>query len=107
MPVAPVVQFEHAPMLHLRYHCASLCAVPGPPRGSMAFIDAAESMYPQRVGLPTTTQFRAWLPAIQAHLEEKGHVIRIGEPDRRGPPTGLLLRGAYPTPTRAGRELDR
>src|SRR2546425_1137939 len=72
----------------------------------MAFIDAAESMLPKRVGLLTTTQFRAWLPAIQAHLEEKGHVIRIGEPDRRVAYAGQLLGCDYHTATVVERDVD-
>src|SRR3989454_10102091 len=90
MPVDLIVHLGHAPMPHLRYNRVFFFDLPGPPLGSMAFIDAAESMLPKRVGLLTTTQFRAWLPAIQAYLEKKGHVIRIGEPDRRGAHAGQL-----------------
>src|SRR2546425_3465641 len=99
MPVDLIVHLGHAPMPHLRYNCVFFFDLPGPPLGSMAFIDAAESMLPKRVGLLTTTQFRAWLPAIQAHLEEKGHVIRIGEPDRRVAHPRQRLRGDYHTAT--------
>src|SRR5256712_11240549 len=95
MPVALIVLLGHAPMPHLRYNRVFFFALPGPPLGSMAFIDAAEPMLPKRVGLLTTTQFRGWLPAIQAYLEKKGHVIRIGEPDRRGAYAGPLLRCDY------------
>src|SRR5437899_11337175 len=77
-------------MCHLRYNRVFFVSLPGPPLGSMAFIDAAEPMLPKRVGLLTTTQFRGWLPAIQAYLEKKGHVIRIGEPDRRVAYAGQL-----------------
>src|SRR3989449_8178152 len=96
MPVDLIVHLGHAPMPHLRYNRVFFFDLPGPPLGSMAFIDAAESMLPKRVGLLTTTQFRAWLPAIQAHLEDKGHVIRIGEPDRRGAYARPIPRGAHP-----------
>src|SRR2546426_9908663 len=88
-------------MPHLRSNRVFFFDLPGPPLGSMAFIDAAEPMLPKRVGLLTTTQFRGWLPAIQAYLEKKGHVIRIGEPDRRGAHPGQLLRCDYP-PAPAG-----
>src|SRR3989449_2653265 len=92
MPVDLIVHLGHAPMPHLRYNRVFFFDLPGPPLGSMAFIDAAEPMLPKRVGLLTTTQFRGWLPAIQAYLEKKGHVIRIGEPDRRGAHPRQLLR---------------
>src|SRR3989442_5716868 len=85
MPVDLIVHLGHAPMPHLRYNRVFFFDLPGPPLGSMAFIDAAERMLPKRVGLLTTTQFRGWLPAIQEHLEKKGHVIRIGEPDQLAP----------------------
>src|SRR3989449_7559436 len=99
MPVDLIVHLGHAPMPHLRYNRVFFFDLPGPPLGSMAFIDAAESMLPKRVGLLTTTQFRAWLPAIQAHLGDKGQLIRIGEPDRRGAYAGQLLRGGdHPAP---------
>src|SRR2546426_10853056 len=99
MPVDLIVHLGHAPMPHLRYNRVFFFDLPGPPLGSMAFIDAAEPMLPKRGGLLTTTQFRGWLPAIQAYLEKKGHVIRIGEPDRRGPycrqRPGWFCRAAY------------
>src|SRR2546421_13115217 len=63
----------------------------------MDFVDSAEPLLPKRVGLLTTTQFRHWLPAIKDHLEKKGHVIRIGEPDRRGADAGQLLGCGYYT----------
>ena len=70
------------------------------------FIDAAEPMLPKRVGLLTTTQFRGWLPAIQAHLEKKAHVIRIGEPDRRVAYAGQLLGCDYHTATVVEGDVD-
>src|SRR6059036_1926834 len=97
MPVDLIVHLGHAPMPHLRYNRVFFFDLPGPPLGSMAFLDAAEPMLPKRVGLLTTTQFRGWLPAIQAHLEKKGHVIRIGEPDRRVAYAGQLLGCDYHT----------
>src|SRR3989454_977477 len=97
MPVDLTVHLGHAPMPHLRYNRVFFFALPGPPLGSMAFIDAAEPMLPKRVGLLTTTQFRGWLPAIQAYLEKKGHVIRIGEPDRRGAHPRQPLRWGHHT----------
>src|SRR2546422_3998144 len=83
MPVDLIVHLGHAPMPHLRYNRVFFYDLPGAPLASMAFVDAAEPMLPKRVGLLTTTQFRHWLPDIQRHLEKKGHVVRIGEPDRR------------------------
>src|SRR5439155_8636038 len=80
--------------------------LPGPPLGSMAFIDAAEPMLPKRVGLLTTTQFRGWLPAIQAYLEKKGHVIRIGEPDRRVAYARQLLGCDYHAATVGESDVD-
>src|SRR2546428_8922175 len=73
MPVDLIVHLGHAPMPHLRYNRVFFFDLPGPPLGSMAFIDAAEPMLPKRVGLLTTTQFRGWLPAIPAYLEKQGH----------------------------------
>src|SRR5256884_3938218 len=87
MPVDLIVHLGHAPMPHLRYHRVFFYDLPGPPLASMDFVDSAEPLLPKRVGLLTTTQFRHWLPAIKEHLEKKGHVIRIGEPDRRGAPS--------------------
>ena len=94
------------PMPHLRYNRVFFYDLPGPPLGSMTFIDAAEPMLPKRVGLLTTTQFRGWLPAIQAHLEKKGHVIRIGEPDRRVAYAGQLLGCDYHTATVVEGDVD-
>src|SRR5467141_4816424 len=83
MPVDLIVHLGHAPMPHLRYNRVFFYDLPGAPLTSMAFVDAAEPMLPKRVALLTTTQFRHWLPDIQRHLEKKGDVVRIGEPDRR------------------------
>jgi 2-(3-amino-3-carboxypropyl)histidine synthase len=106
MPVDLIVHLGHAPMPHLRYNRVFFFDLPGPPLGSMAFIDAAEPMLPKRVGLLTTTQFRGWLPAIQEHLEKKGHVIRVGEPDRRVAYAGQLLGCDYHTATVVERDVD-
>src|SRR5437867_5859717 len=106
MPVDLIVHLGHAPMPHLRYNRVFFFDLPGPPLGSMAFLDAAEPMLPKRVGLLTTTQFRGWLPAIQAHLEKKGHVIRIGEPDRRVVYAGPLLGCDFPTATVVEGDVD-
>src|SRR5438034_2915533 len=106
MPVDLIVHLGHAPMPHLRYNRVFFFDLPGPPLGSMAFLDAAEPMLPKRVGLLTTTQFRGWLPAIQAHLEKKGHVIRIGEPDRRVAYAGQLLGCDYHTATVIEKDVD-
>src|SRR5207245_11002158 len=84
MPVDLIVHLAHAPMPHLRYNRVFFYDLPGPPLASLAFVDAAEPLLPNRVGLLTTTQFRHWLPSIKDHLETKGHVVRLGEPDRRG-----------------------
>src|SRR2546427_5567629 len=102
MPVDLIVHLGHAPMPHLRYNRVFFFDLPGPPLGSMAFIDAAEPKLPKRVGLLTPTQFRGRLPAIHAYLEQNGHVIRIGEPDRRGAHPRQLLGGDYHTPTGVG-----
>src|SRR5436309_14230442 len=99
MPVDLIVHLGHAPMPHLRYNRVFFFDLPGPPLGSMAFIDAAEPLLPNRVGLLTTTQCRHWLPPIKDHLERKGHVVRIGEPDRRVPYAGQGLGCDYHTAT--------
>src|SRR3989449_1433881 len=104
MPVDLIVHLGHAPMPHLRYNRVFFYDLPGAPLTSMAFVDAAEPMLPKRIALLTTTQFRHWLPDIQEHLEKKGHVVRIGEPDRRGADSGQLLRCGYYTA--AGGEKD-
>src|SRR3989475_5986376 len=91
MPVDLIVHLGHAPMPHLRYNRVFFYDLPGAPLASMAFVDAAEPMLPKRVALLTTTQFRHWLPDIQEHLEKRGHVVRIGEPDRRVAYAGQLL----------------
>jgi len=106
MPVDLVVHLGHAPMPHLRYNRVFFYDLPGPPLSSMQFIDSAEPLLPKRVGLLTTTQFRHWLPAIKDHLEEKGHVIRIGEPDRRVAYAGQLLGCDYYTATVVEKEVD-
>src|SRR2546421_8649086 len=95
MPVDLIVHLGHAPMPHLRYHRVFFYDLPGPPLASMDFVDSAEPLLPKRVGLLTTTQFRHWLPAIKDHLEKKGHVIRIGEPARRGGVCGAAPRCGY------------
>src|SRR5207245_6388376 len=51
-------------------------------------------------------QFRHWLPAIQAYLEKKGHVIRIGEPDRRVAYAGQLLGCDYHAATVVESDVD-
>src|SRR2546428_4758530 len=52
---------------------------------------------PRSTLFPYTTLFRShWLPAIKDHLEKKGHVIRIGEPDRRVAYPRQLLGCDYP-----------
>src|SRR5438445_11871556 len=106
MPVDLIVHLGHAPMPHLRYHRVFFYDLPGAPLASMAFVDAAEPMLPKRVALLTTTQFRHWLPDIQQHLEKKGHVVRIGEPDRRVAYAGQLLGCDYHTATVVDREVD-
>jgi 2-(3-amino-3-carboxypropyl)histidine synthase len=93
-------------MPHLRYHRVFFYDLPGPPLASLDFVDAAEPRLPKRVGLLTTTQFRHWLPAIREHLEKKGHVIRIGEPDRRVAYAGQLLGCDYHTATVVAEDVD-
>ncbi len=106
MPVDLIVHLGHAPMPHLRYNRVFFYDLPGPALASMAFVDAAEPLLPKRVGLLTTTQFRHWLPAIKDHLEKKGHVIRIGEPDRRVAYAGQLLGCDYYTATIVEKDVD-
>lgn len=106
MPVDLIVHLGHAPMPHLRYNRVFFYDLPSPPLDSLAFIEAAEPMLPKRIGLLTTTQFRHWLPAIQEHLENKGHVVRIGEPDRRVAYAGQLLGCDYHTATVVEKDVD-
>src|SRR6267143_4062035 len=106
MPVDLIVHLGHAPMPHLRYNRVFFYDLPGPPITSMAFVDAAEPLLPRRVGLLTTTQFRHWLAEIKEHLEEKGHVVRIGEPDRRVAYAGQLLGCDYHTETVVEKDVD-
>src|SRR5437870_13105521 len=73
MPVDLIVHLGHAPRPHLRYNRAFFFDLPGPPLGSLAFIDAAQPTLPKRVGRLTTTQFPRWLRAIQPHVGKKGH----------------------------------
>jgi len=106
MPVDLIVHLGHAPMPHLRYNRVFFYDLPGPALASMAFVDAAEPLLPKRVGLLTTTQFRHWLPAIKEHLEQKGHAVRIGEPDRRVAYAGQLLGCDYHTATIVEKDVD-
>jgi 2-(3-amino-3-carboxypropyl)histidine synthase len=106
MPVDLIVHLGHAPMPHLRYHRVFFYDLPGPPLDSLAFVDAAEPLLQKRVGLLTTTQFRHWLPAIRKHLEERGHVVHIGEPDHRVAYAGQLLGCDYHTATAIEGDVD-
>lgn len=106
MPVDLIVHLGHAPMPHLRYHRVFFYDLPSPPLGSLAVVDAAEPLLPKRVGLLTTTQFRAWMPAIREHLEKKGHEVHIGEPDRRVAYAGQLLGCDYHTATTVAGDVD-
>lgn len=106
MPVDLTVHLGHAPMPHLRYSNVFFYDLPGPPLTSVEFLDAAEKLLPERVGLLTTTQFRHWLPTIRGRLEAKGHVVRIGEPDRRVAYAGQLLGCDYHTATILEGEVD-
>lgn len=106
MPVDLIVHMGHAPMPHLRYNRVFFYDLPGPPLTNLAFIDAAESMLPKRVGLLTTTQFRGWLPQIKEHLERAGHEVRIGEPDKRVAYAGQLLGCDYHTAEVVREDVD-
>ncbi|MGQ0797699.1 MAG: diphthamide biosynthesis enzyme Dph2 [Methanobacteriota archaeon] len=106
MPVDLIVHIGHAPMPHLRYDRVFFYDLPSPPLSSFAFLDAARPLLPKRVGLLTTTQFRGWLPAIQAFLEKEGHVVRIGAPDRRVAYAGQLLGCDYHTATVVAADVD-
>src|SRR5213594_1004272 len=106
MPVDLIVHLGHAPMPHLRYRKVFFYDLPGPPLTSMDFVDAAEPMLPARVGLVTTTQYRHWLPKIRERLEAKGHVVRIGDPDRRVAYAGQLLGCDYHTATVIQADVD-
>src|SRR2546428_140919 len=104
LPVALIAPLAHAPIPPLRSPNVFFSARRGPPLTSMDFVDAAEPLLPKRVGLVTTTQYRHWLPKIRERLEEKGHVVRIGDPDRRVAHARQLPRCGYHPPTglRAG-----
>lgn len=106
MPVDLIVHLGHAPMPHLRYDRVFFYDLPSPPMRSLEFIDAAEPMLPERIGLLTTTQFRGWLPAIKGHLEKAGHEVKIGEPDRRVAYAGQLLGCDYHTATVIAKDVD-
>ena len=106
MPVDLIVHLGHAPMPHLRYRNVFFYDLPGPPLTSMDFVDAAEQLLPKRVGLVTTTQYRHWLPKIRERLEAKGHVVRIGDPDRRVAYAGQLLGCDYHTATVIEADVD-
>ncbi|HKW43162.1 MAG TPA: diphthamide biosynthesis enzyme Dph2 [Thermoplasmata archaeon] len=106
MPVDLTVHLGHAPMPHLRYRNVFFYDLPGPPLTSLAFLDAAEPLLPERVGLLTTTQFRGWLPAIQEYLEQRGHQVKVGEPDRRVAYAGQLLGCDYHTATVIEKDVD-
>ncbi len=106
MPVDLIVHLGHAPMPHLRYNRVFFYDLPGPALTSLAFIDAAEPMLPKRVGLLTTTQFRAWLPQIKEHLEKAGHEVAIGEPDKRVAYAGQLLGCDYHTAETVSKDVD-
>src|SRR3989449_4891772 len=106
MPVALIVPRGHAPMPPLRSRNVFFYDLRGPPLTSMDFVDAAEPLLPKRVGLVTTTQYRHWLPKIRERLEEKGHVVRIGDPDRRVAYAGQLLGCDYHTATVIEGDVD-
>ncbi len=106
MPVDLIVHRGHAPMPHLRYNRVFFYDLPSPPLTSLAFVDAAEPMLPRRVGLLTTTQFRSWLPKVKEHLEQAGHEVRIGKPDRRVAYPGQLLGCDYHTAETVAEDVD-
>src|SRR5256886_9038059 len=96
MPVDLIVHLGHAPMPHLRYRNVFFYDLPGPPFTSMDFVDAAEPPLPKRAGLVTHKQYRDWSPKIRERLEGKGHVVRIGDPDRRVAFAGPLPGFGFP-----------
>jgi len=106
MPVDLIVHLGHAPMPHLRYNRVFFYDLPAPTLEDLAFVDGAEPMLPKRIGLLTTTQYRTWLPRIRRHLEEKGHEVHIGEPDRRVAYAGQLLGCDYVTATAVDADVD-
>lgn len=106
MPVDLIVHLGHAPMPHLRYNRVFFYDLPTPPMRSLDFIDAALPLLPKRVGLLTTTQFRAWLPQIKEHLEKRGLEVKIGEPDHRVAYAGQLLGCDYHTAEIVSKEVD-
>src|SRR5438094_1668951 len=106
MPVDLIVHPCHTPIPPLRYNRVISYDLPVAPLAMMAFVDAAEPMLPKRVALLTTTQFRHCLPDIQQHLEKKGHVVEIGEPDRRVAYAGQLLGCDYHTATIVEKDVD-
>jgi 2-(3-amino-3-carboxypropyl)histidine synthase len=106
MPVDLIVHLGHAPMPHLRYNRVFFYDLPGPALKDLAFVDAALPMLPTRIGLLTTTQFRAWLPQIKEHLEKAGRIVAIGEPDRRVAYAGQLLGCDYHTAQVVAKDVD-
>ncbi len=106
MPVDLTVHLGHAPMPHLRYDRVFFYDLGSPHLTDLAFIDAASSLLPKRVGLLTTVQFRGWLPAIQERLEKAGHEVRIGAPDKRVAYAGQLLGCDYVTATEIAKDVD-
>ena len=106
MPVDLTVHLGHAPMPHLRYDRVFFYDLGSPPLRDLAFVDAALPLLPKRVGLLTTYQFREWLPAIEGHLEKKGHEVHVGPPDKRVAYAGQLLGCDYHTATVIGAEVD-
>jgi 2-(3-amino-3-carboxypropyl)histidine synthase len=106
MPVDLIVHLGHAPIPRLRYKRVFFYDLPGPPLSNLTFVDAAEPMLPKRVGLLTTTQFRAWLPRIREHLEKAGHEVHIGEADKRVAYAGQLLGCDYHTAEVISKDVD-
>ncbi len=106
MPVDLIVHLGHAPMPHLRYHRVFFYDLPADPIASLEFVDRAAALLPKRIGLLTTTQFRAWLPRIKEHLESKGYEVHVGEPDRRVAYAGQLLGCDYHTATVVADRVD-
>lgn len=106
MPVDLTVHLGHAPMPHLRYERVFFYDLGSPPLTDFACVDAAAALLPKRIGLLTTVQFRGWLPAIQERLEEKGHEVHVGPPDKRVAYAGQLLGCDYHTATVVAKDVD-
>ncbi|HYS72193.1 MAG TPA: diphthamide biosynthesis enzyme Dph2 [Thermoplasmata archaeon] len=106
MPVDLIVHLAHAPMPHLRYRNVFFYDLPTPLPESWAFLDAALSRLPKRVGILTTTQHRQWVPQITERLQAKGFEPVVSEPDRRVAYAAQVLGCDYFAATNIAADVD-